>query len=305
MNASPPPPPPAPAPAARPASLAVKIALAAVAFAVILLESWIADGLKGDELFPWWPGGKLKYGDETFACVVGGMISLAVLGIAFLYRQGRRLLPVEVRRIGRPGHVRPRAVLVLPVSTPRWQWSPAGLAGGPGGKTWPLPAALPEALAEMARLAAPGEGQALPSFAWEQLLRAVEPHAGRLQRIVLIGSPGARGSFATLGLCRQMIRHYFPRLDAITLDEREARFDALDDLLDLYREIVAGEAARKGEIMLDVTGGTKVVSIAAAIVTVEHPEIEFQYVDTEGNTEGKKQVRSFNIVSAAEPPASP
>ena len=58
--------------------------------------------------------------------------------------------------------------------------------------------------------------------------------------------------------------------------------------------------ARKSEIMLDVTGGTKVVSIVAAIVTVEHPEIEFQYVDTEG----EKEVRSFNIVSAAEPPAA-
>ena len=294
MNASPPP------PAARPASLALKIALAGVAFAVILLESWIADGLKGDELFPWWPGGKLKYGDTAFSCAVGGMIGLAALGIGFLYRQGRRLLPVEVRRIGRPGHVRPRAVLVLPVSTPRWQWSPSGLDGGPGGKTWPLPPTLPEALAEMARLAAPGDGKTLPSFAWEQLLRAIAPHADRLQRIVLVGSPGARGSFATLPLCRQMIRHYFPSLDAIAIDEREASFDALDELLDCYREIIAGEAARKSEIMLDVTGGTKVVSIVAAIVTVEHPEIEFQYVDTEG----EKGVRSFNIVSAAEPPAA-
>ncbi|WP_300331296.1 hypothetical protein [Accumulibacter sp.] len=294
MNASPPP------PAARPASLALKIALAGVAFAVILLESWIADGLKGDELFPWWPGGKLKYGDTAFSCVVGGMIGLAALGIGFLYRQGRRLLPVEVRRIGRPGRVRPRAVLVLPVSTPRWQWSPSELVGGPGGKTWPLPPTLPEALAEMARLAAPGDGETLPSFAWEQLLRAIAPHADRLQRIVLVGSPGARGSFATLSLCRQMIRHYFPSLDAIAIDEREASFDALDELLDCYREIIAGEAARKSEIMLDVTGGTKVVSIVAAIVTVEHPEIEFQYVDTEG----EKEVRSFNIVSAAEPPAA-
>lgn len=295
MNASPPP------PAARPASLALKIALAGVAFAVILLESWIADGLKGDELFPWWPGGKLKYGDTAFSCVVGGMIGLAALGIGFLYRQGRRLLPVEVRRIGRPGHVRPRAVLVLPVSTPRWQWSPSGLDGGPDGKTWPLPPTLPAALAAMARLAAPGDdGKTLPSFAWEQLLRAIAPHADRLQRIVLIGSPGARGSFATLPLCRQMIRHYFPSLDAIAIDEREASFDALDELLDCYREIIAGEAARKSEIMLDVTGGTKVVSIVAAIVTVEHPEIEFQYVDTEG----EKGVRSFNIVSAAEPPAA-
>lgn len=90
-----------------------------------------------------------------------------------------------------------------------------------------------------------------------------------------------------------MIAYYFPQLEEDAFEVREACFEELNDLLCVYREIVATQAHRKGQVMIDVTGGTKVVSIAAAMVTLEHSKVEFQYVETEG----EKRVRTFNVIS--------
>jgi hypothetical protein len=258
-------------------------------FAIILLQSWIADGIKGEALFPWWPGGTLKPGGSDFFWCVTGMGLLSIVFAGFLYRRRRSFLPVQIQRIGQAGRVVPHALLVLTVSRPQWQWQPDQLKRVVESRveSRALPATLPEALAAMAAL---GEREKFP---WEQLLRAIQQHVPRLERLILIGSAGEKGTAASFEACRRMIVHYFPALDQAIIEPRETSFEALDDLLAVYREIIANEAGRKSEIMIDVTGGTKVVSIAAAMVTLEHPEIEFQYVQTEG----AKGVRPFNVVS--------
>lgn len=73
---------------------------------------------------------------------------------------------------------------------------------------------------------------------------------------------------------------------------KPCRFDSLDALLITLRETVA-EAGDPYEIILDITGGLKIVSIAAAMVSLEHPEVEMQYVHTEGD----KKVLAFNVVT--------
>jgi hypothetical protein len=260
-----------------------------LAFAISLLLSWFADGINAGELFVRWPGGALTFGDAWFFCVMAVMGLLSVASAALLYRRRRSFLPVAVQRIGQPGHVDPHAVLVLTVSWPGWEWQPGQLTRTKDEKhqSHALPATLLEALSAMAALGR------RDSFSWEQLLRAIREHLPRVQRVILIGSSG--GTAASFDACRQMIVHYFPSLDPASIQPRVASFEALDDLLSVYGRIIGEEAARKREIMIDVTGGTKVVSIAAAMVTLEHPEIEFQYVETEGD----KRVRSFNVVSGS------
>lgn len=259
-------------------------------FAISLLLSWFADGINAGELFVRWPGGALAFGEARFFWVMGGMGLLFFGAAGWLYARRRTFL--QVQHIGRPDRVRPHAVLVLTVSWPAWEWQPGQLTRThPQTKTpesHVLPATLPAALDVMAQL-----GQT--KFAWEQLLRAIQVHVPGVQRVILIGSSGARGTAASFDTCRQMIAHYFPGIDPASIQPREASFDALDDLLSVYRQIIGEEAPRKREIMIDVTGGTKVVSIAAAMVTLQHPEIEFQYVETEGD----KRVRSFNVVSGS------
>ena len=256
---------------------------------IIMLEIWVADGIKGDELFPWWPGGTLKPGHPGFAWCVLGMLLLAIVFVVLLYKRRRSFLPVTVQRIGRPDHAEPRAVLALTISRPNWEWSADRLARDRDGSpdVRPLPASLDGALEAMAAL---GKHEIFP---WEQLLRAIRAHAPRLQSLILIGSSGAGGTAESVTMCRQMVGHYFPDLHPGQIEQRAADFNALDGLIYEYRQIVANQARRKGELVIDITGGTKVVSIAAAMVTLEHPEVEFQYVETEG----EKRVRRFNVVS--------
>lgn len=258
-----------------------------LAFGILLLQSWIADGIKGDQLFPWLPGGALGAGDARFACWMLAMALLSLALAAWLYARRRTFLPVAVRRIGQPGRVEPRAVLVLALSRTAWHWQPERLTRA--SAEHPLPPQCSDALRAMDSL---GERD---KFAWEQLLRAIDVHRAGLQRIILVGSPGRDGSAASFPACREMITHYFPQLDAARVELREASFKALDELLALYRRIIAEEAPRQREIMIDVTGGTKVLSVAAAMVTLEHPGIEFQYVETAG----EKRVRTFNVIAGS------
>jgi hypothetical protein len=260
-----------------------------LAFFILLLQSWIADGIKGDQLFPWLPGGALGAGGAGFWwwMLAMALLSLACAGV--LYKRRRTFLPVAVQRIGQPGRVEPHAVLVLALSHTAWQWQPDRLTHARKPETHTLPPALPAALAVMAAL---GEHD---KFSWEQLLRAIREHQPRLQRVLLVCSSGTGGSAASFPACRKMITHYFPQLDAARVEMHEASFEALDELLALYHRIIAEEASRKREIMIDVTGGTKVLSVAAAMVTLEHPEIEFQYVETAGD----KRVRTFNVIAGS------
>lgn len=258
-------------------------------FAVVLLQSWVADGIKGDALFPWLSGGALQHDKPGFIPLMAGMILLAVFFSYLLYRRRRMFLPTRISRIGNPGQVQPRRMLVLTLSWPGWDWQPQQLERQ-GRPAHALPNDLSDALQAMAALGA------REKFTWEQLLRAVEPHADCLQEIVLIGSEGPQGTFVEADRCRQMLRHYFPQLAAIAMLAHAVNYEALDSLSGLYRQIIGESKQPANKIMIDVTGGTKVVSIAAAMVCLEQPEIEFQYVETAG----AKRLRTFNVVFSAD-----
>jgi hypothetical protein len=110
----------------------------------------------------------------------------------------------------------------------------------------------------------------------------------------LVGSTNGANSYSQLDDCKKLIQHYFD-LTKIEISKESVHFDSLDNLLSRYNGIIAKEKSRKSQLIFDVTGGTKVVSIAVAMVTLEHPEIEFQYVETEG----EKRVRTFNVTTSA------
>ena len=258
------------------------------AYALILLQGWIGAGIQGSELFPWWPNGVLKPGEPRFLEVLLAMAASSIALAALLIHRRRTFLPARVQRIGEPDQVAPRQVLILSISRVTWTWTPQALMRGDVRHV--LPADLSGALRAMAAL---GDRD---KFSWEQLLRAVAAHKGRLERLILLGSSGADGTATAFRACGEMIRHYFPSLAETALERQEADFDSLDDLLSKYQQIIASEVRRKGEIMIDVTGGTKVVSIASAMVTLDHPDIEFQYVETNGG----KRVRTFNVTTSTD-----
>ena len=117
---------------------------------------------------------------------------------------------------------------------------------------------------------------------WQQILRAVEPHRGSLWRVRLIGSPGDTGSFRQLDHCAAILQRYLP--DATILPMKQpVDFDNVDKLIAALRAVIQEErdaSLPEGEIIIDVTGGKKMTSVAAAVATLSN-RVKFQYVDTE------------------------
>lgn len=260
-------------------------------FGLIFLQSWVADGIEGNDLFTWIYGG-LSFSSHPWYWGLAIVVMITFgFGVAWLlYKRRRTFLPIQIQRIGLPDEVVPHAVLVTTMShTGSWR---VDTENDQLTRTNGDPVNLSGTLKEVLdRLAALGERE---KFSWEQLLRAITKHAeqsGKPDKVVLLGSPGSSGTTKRFEECRAFIRRFFPEIPEDAFERKEADFDSLEDLIHVYEGVIRAEVKRKGEIMIDVTGGTKVVSIAAAMVTLEHPEIEFQYVETHD----EKRIRSFNV----------
>jgi len=118
---------------------------------------------------------------------------------------------------------------------------------------------------------------------WQQLLRAVRVHRSSLQRVHLLGSSRDGGSYPYTELCAKWLRGYLPGATVNASLERSVDFENLDDLRRSIMWIIRQErdlGLADREIFVDVTGGMKTASIAAAAVTL-NTDVRFQYVQTD------------------------
>lgn len=139
-------------------------------------------------------------------------------------------------------------------------------------------------------------GAKLPQWTWQQTLRGARANRPKLERIVLAGSQDGSGTPEQIGLCRQFLGHYFPNA-IVEPTSRPARFDDIEDVLEMLRNAIRrlNEAGYKDrDIIIDCTGGSKPASIAAALVTLDHPDLMFQYV---GSNDKAGRVQAFNVTS--------
>ncbi len=140
----------------------------------------------------------------------------------------------------------------------------------------------------------------IDGFSWQQLLRAIVPHLGCLERLCIVPSTGKNGSEGQVEACRAWLKKY-PRLGGVAIDAWEALdFEDIDGMLGSLKSHMI--ALKKNgfdyaDVILDCTGGQKTTSIAATMLTTELEEMEFQYVGT-----GEPyRVVSFNIQSVQRP----
>ncbi|WP_217533738.1 hypothetical protein [Vibrio metschnikovii] len=137
-------------------------------------------------------------------------------------------------------------------------------------------------------------------FNWQQQMRGLHAHVRhdnrvKLQQIALVGSIGFNGqpgSHQQLHLLETLLSIYLP---SVSISKHEANFLCYEELCSLLKDIVE-QTNQKGisdnNIYIDVTGGTKTASIAAADATL-HNKSHFQYVDT-----GTSDVYSYQISGA-------
>ncbi len=123
----------------------------------------------------------------------------------------------------------------------------------------------------------------------QQLLRAIAPHRMELAKVILLGSIG--GSDSSLDDVRKILRYYIDGV--VVLNKTVGSFEDLDMLDTAFEAAVKDSKAQDKDIIIDVTGGTKTASIAAAVFALKKRDLEFQYVQTEK----PYAVLAFNMVA--------
>jgi hypothetical protein len=116
-------------------------------------------------------------------------------------------------------------------------------------------------------------------WSWQQILRAIQPHEQTLKTVSLLGSNN--GSFESLELCHRLIKSFFPNVN-INVGGIGGDFENLSEMMDLLHdeiEILLQAGFSEESIIVDITGGQKTASCAAAMITL-HRDVQFQYVQT-------------------------
>jgi len=129
-------------------------------------------------------------------------------------------------------------------------------------------------------------------WSWQQLLRGIrrfvrDRKTGGHLRIILVGSAtrdGVPGTYALLeSQCIPFLRRYVPNDGSVDIEaySRPLDFEDFNEVKTAIRDLVERECLRVGEtnVFVDVTGGQKTASIAAAVATMGGRGM-FQYVQT-------------------------
>jgi hypothetical protein len=124
---------------------------------------------------------------------------------------------------------------------------------------------------------------------WEMPFRAIEYHASSLERIELFTSSGGKCSSAESGLFIRLVAALYPDVSVI---EQIVDFEDLEVVFKAVEKLYADAEAsglKAQDVLVDITGGQKPNSIAAAIATLAVGR-QFQYIST-----GDKVVRSYDV----------
>jgi hypothetical protein len=236
---------------------------------IIVAGSWTADALKGEVLFgEWW------HVFEKYP-LIGMLLAASVFIGTSLWIWHNRWRFSLARSLSRQRCL-PHSSLILLVSPQNPKFLEDPLAFPLQIRTGSSDIAL-----KGERLDVDIEELNKVRWNWQQLLRAIVPHVSRLQRVHLIGSPAPTGSFDQLPLAKTFLERYLP---GVTFDSvpTPIDFEDFNVLVERIHKILKEEKERGTEekdIIIDVTGGFKTASIAAASVTL-NSRVTFQYVQT-------------------------
>ena len=129
--------------------------------------------------------------------------------------------------------------------------------------------------------------QKLGPFSWQQNLRALRHHKNRLKAVYLLGSSGNDGSAKDKEVAEQFFKFYLSEdVKVEMLNASGVDFESLEETRQSLMSIIeharnAGHQER--EMVIDITGGQKTASVAAALVTLDRSDLVFQYVGTGAN----------------------
>lgn len=127
---------------------------------------------------------------------------------------------------------------------------------------------------------------------WEMPLKAIDYHKSRVKKVLLFTSSGAHGTSTMSGDFRKVVQFLYP---AILVEEIKPGGMNFEDVEEVFKAVEnfflrnEQENVKESDMLVDITGGQKTNSIAAAIATLATGR-NFQYISTE-----TKEVRVFDV----------
>lgn len=131
---------------------------------------------------------------------------------------------------------------------------------------------------------------------WEMPLRAIEFHLSRLQKVYLITSSGDSGTSRECQLFISFSRLLFPDLYIEEFTAGGIDFENVNEVFSAVEKLYEqgnSERYREEDILIDITGGQKTNSVAAAVATLSSGR-RFQYIGKNSSDVMCYDVRLFD-----------
>ncbi|TCK06211.1 hypothetical protein [Phorcysia thermohydrogeniphila] len=131
---------------------------------------------------------------------------------------------------------------------------------------------------------------------WEVPLRAIAYHGEKLERLIVLTSPQSSKQFA---LFKKLASSFFKgdsRLLSVLEKAQEVKINDFEDIEEVFGALnsiyqrLSEDGYKDRDVIVDVTGGQKTVSIAGAFMTLYRGR-EFQYI----STNDKENIKSYDI----------
>ena len=236
--------------------------ISALGLAVLpIVTNWVSEIVKN----VWLGGVGSISGDAILALVLLVLIILAAIWM--FVRLSSALLRVHIRSVAVTPHaalitlMSDQSNLTLDESTSRWQYN-----------NQEMPAGLDD-ICDSRRI--------IPGLKWQQNLRAARHHRAVLKWICLVGSGGPKGSAKDLAVAAKLFQTYFPgTIIVTTLTDGAPDFENLEETRNALLKVIDDCPYEEKDIVIDITGGQKTASVAAALVTLDRRDLVFQYVGT-------------------------
>ncbi len=126
---------------------------------------------------------------------------------------------------------------------------------------------------------------------WRMPLEAIKYHKPRLERVIVITSDKSSKHFNAF---KELLKEVFGKEVSDMLVEKKVKsFENIKELFNALNEIykeLREDKFRDRDTIIDITGGQKTSSVAAAFMTAYYSDREFEYVSTEDYT-----VKSYDV----------
>ena len=126
-------------------------------------------------------------------------------------------------------------------------------------------------------------------YKWEMPVRGIMEHADSLRKLYVLCSPKSENNFEDF---KELIHRLFGNLEVVhaaTVDFNNLK--EVSEAIEKIYETETSKGIKEEEIVVDITSGTKITSIAGCASTIPYPNRYFQYV----TSSGPKEVKVFNM----------